>query len=446
MARLALRAAAVPLLLCVGGMPAAAQETPAPVQQSAKAPRGNGGLFGGTDGSAQVRSSAIDLTVAVSGAYDDDLSEGQQLSALQEPRGGEFTDLSGALSLSRRGHHSRMTARGMSSLRHYPTLSRFVGSSYSGGADFALDMTRKTAMQASVDAAYVSEFAFDTVSRQSGLGQAAFSSAGLDIAALDGARLSYGAAVGITRKVGMRSALTVNAGGRRSQRRIIDEQADEMSAGAHLARSVGRDASIGLGYTLRSSAQSLGGDSRPAWTNDVQVDVERRWRHSAGRRTVLSFSAGESLLQPGAPAAGQRAVSNQARLVGAAALNHDMGRSWNVGTSYRRGAGSADGLLSDSAAVDLRGLLSPRAELTLAAGYSQTDFGVSGRPTRYITKFGSGRLQVALTRALAVYGQYVLYAYDLENGAPVSSALGLRQDRRGVRAGLTLWIPVEERR
>jgi hypothetical protein len=428
--------------------------TPTPGPGSEKAPkrpaRGNGALFGATDSQSKARPLALDLTLAVSSAYDDDLSEGQSVSSLQAPVGGEFADLTAGLLLSRKAHHSRVGARATTSLRHYGSLHRLLGSSYSAGTDVAFDVTRKLGIQASVDGAYVSEFAFDTISRQSGLGNVALSSTGLDIAALDGARLSYGGAVGLTRKVGMRSAFTLTAVARDSERRIIHEFAAERTVGASLARSLGRDTSIQFGYNVRSSSQRLEVATRPAWTHDAQFGVERRWRHPGERRTVVSLSAGPSFLQPGptgishASSVSSTATQAASRVLvgGSAAVNHDMSRSWNLGASYRRGAGSIDGLVSNSGAVDLRGLLSRRVELSASAGYFQADLGLAGVQSRYTTRYGSSRLQVAVTRGLALYGQYLFYDYDYGSGTTLAGGFAPQQQRRGARAGLTLWLPL----
>jgi hypothetical protein len=123
-----------------------------------------------------------------------------------------------------------------------------------------------------------------------------------------------------------------------------------------------------------------------------------------------------------------------------------MSRSWNLGASYRRGAGSIDGLFSNSATIDLRGLLNPRVELSASAGYFQTDLGLAGLQSRYTTRYGSSRLQVAITRGLALYGQYGLYEYKAGSATPLAGGLPLQQQRRGARAGLTLWVPLREGR
>jgi hypothetical protein len=418
------------------------QGTPPPQDSSDQQPplrsRGNGALFGGADSASRNASRAFALSLSLSRAYDDDLSEGQGTSPLQPLVGGEFSDVSATLAFARNAPRARVGGRASSSLRHYPSLDRFVGSSYSAGTDLSLNVDRRTRLQASVDGTYVSEFAFDTISRQSGLGNAALVSTGLDVTALDGARLSYGAAAGLTRRLGLHSALSLNLGARTSERRMIDEFAAEKTIGGYFARSVGRDTTIGFAYGLRGRSQRLGRrDARPVWGNDLQAGIDHSWRHAADRRTVVSLSVGPSLLQ--LPPANQASSSTRIGVVGSAALSHDMSRSWNLGTSYRRGAGSIDGLQFDAVAADLHGLLSRRVDLTISAGYSRTDLGLDTGQSRYTTVFGSSRLQVGLTRRLALYGQYVLYDYDIGSAMPLADAAPSR--RRGIRTGLTLWTP-----
>jgi hypothetical protein len=406
--------------------------------------RGNGALFGGADRAAKNQSRALDLSLSLSSAYDDDLTEGRSGSIFQPRVGGEFSDGSAILTFARKAPHLRMSGRAATSVRHYPSLGKFVGSSHSAGTDVGIDLSRRTTLQGSVDGAYVSEFAFDTISRQSGLGNAALVSTGLDITALDGARLSYSATTGLTRKVGLRSVLTLNLGTRESERRMLNEFADEKILGGHFARSVGRNTSVGFGYSLRSSSQRLGRESRPSWGQEFQVAIEHGWRHSRDRRTVFSVAAGPSLLR--LPAQGQTVSSDRIGLVGSVALSHDMGRSWNLGTSYRRGAGSVDGLQFDTATLDLHGLLSRRADVTISTGYSRTDMGLAIAQSRYNTAFGSSRLQFALTRAVALYGEYVLYDYDVGRGMPLATEEPFQQHRRGVRGGVTFWMPLHEGR
>ena len=43
---------------------------------------------------------------------------------------------------------------------------------------------------------------------------------------------------------------------------------------------------------------------------------------------------------------------------------------------------------------------------------------------------------------LAVYGEYVAYRYEFTNAAGLPAGLPPKVDRQGVRAGLTLFLPV----
>jgi len=452
-----------------GTSPAAAIGSPATLPESgapaAPKTRGNGAVFGASNSRNAIRPLAVDATLSIATAYDDDLSEGQ--SGLVTPVGGEYSDLSPALSLSRRGQHAQVSARASTSVRHYPSLHRVVGSSYSAGSDLRIDISPRTAFRAGIDGTYVSEFAFDTVSRQSGLGNVALSSAGLDVAAFDRARVSYGATGGLTQKIGRHTSLGLTATTRDSERPIVRELASERSLGSNVSRSVGRDTSIGFDYALHRVTQRFGGDTLAAWSNDFELGIEHRWRHSLERRTVLHASAGPALLQAPSPAAPiplappatppgqgqstvaatvpvQRTVTTQLNIVGSVALSHDMSRSWNVSTTVRRGAGSVEGLRSDSATFDLRGLLSPRVEVIGSAGLFQTESGGSATESRYHTRYASTRVQVALNRAIAIYGQYGVYSFDYGFGNLLAPGVAPQQLRRGARAGLTLWAPLHE--
>jgi hypothetical protein len=289
----------------------------------------------------------------------------------------------------------------------------------------------------------VSEFAFDTVSRQSGLGNIALASTGLDATALDGARLAYGAAARMTRRTGIHSALSLHATFRSNERRLIDEFGSEKAIGTYFSESVGRNTSFGVGYNVRASEQQIGSrGAAPALSHDVQAGIEHSWRHARERRSVVSVSVGPSLLM--LPALGESPAGNRIMVVGSAALNHDMSRSWNLRTSYRRGSGSIDGLKSDAVSADLHGLLNRRTDLGISLGYSRTDLGF-GRPGghgSYRTSYGSGRLQFALGREVAVYGQYLVYDYNLAAAVPLPDADLRSSLRRGIRIGLTLWAPL----
>jgi hypothetical protein len=426
-----------------------------PPEETPAKPIRNGSLFGGSERADNARSHVVDLTMSVSSAYDDDLSEGQGVgSQLQSPIGGQYSDLNAALTMGRKGPQVHVGARGSTSMRHYPALNSFVGSSHSGGADMAITLNRRTAFRANFEGSYVSTFALDTLSRQSGLSPTSASSSssssttGFENAALDWTRMSYGGTVALSRTLGRHSFVSVTSSASMNERSLLEERAAVRSIGAQFGNRAGRDLSVWIDYSLRNGSQEFGDRRNPMTSHDAQFGIERRWRHPADRRTIFNVAAGPSLLlegqQPGV--IGQSSRSRLVPLVGSAALTHEMGRSWNVGVSYRRGAGFIDGALSSTATLDIKGLVNRRVELAGSAGYSEVDLVLGTSASRYGTTFGSTRVQVALTRRLAFYGQYSLYRYSFGNEVPLAADLPLQLQRRGFRVGLTLWMPLHQGR
>src|SRR5437762_5574654 len=55
------------------------------------------------------------------------------------------------------GQHAQVSARASTSLRHYPSLHRVVGSSYSAGSDLRIAVSPRTAFRAGIDGTHVSE-------------------------------------------------------------------------------------------------------------------------------------------------------------------------------------------------------------------------------------------------------------------------------------------------
>jgi hypothetical protein len=96
-------------------------------------------------------------------------------------------------------------------------------------------------------------------------------------------------------------------------------------------------------------------------------------------------------------------------------------------------------LLADSVNTGLSGLIAWRAKWTIGTDYSRGTIGF-GSDDFWMVR-GSSRLDVALTRRLAVFGQYGYYHYE----APVGSAaldLVPRWSRQVATVGLSLSLPL----
>ena len=67
-------------------------------------------------------------------------------------------------------------------------------------------------------------------------------------------------------------------------------------------------------------------------------------------------------------------------------------------------------------------------------------------PLTFDSYVGSVRLRYGLTRIAAPFVEYLYYFYDFRGGAQQLPAdVPSRLERNGIRAGLTLWIPLLRR-
>jgi hypothetical protein len=427
-------------------------------------------LFGADTRPARIRSA--DLIVSISETSDDDLSadQGNQPSAGQTPIGGRYagTDLAG--SFGHAGRRVSMAASGTGTIRRYPTLDSFVGSTYSGGADLTATLDRRMTLHVSGSASYASTFAFDTFTHQTAINQEAPSTTGLVEGAsvantpVDATRTSKGGGFELTRALTRHISLSAVAGLWYSERGVIGERDDERHLGVQLRQALGPDTVLQAAYAVRAGTQGLNGTTTRIVSHDIQVTLENQWRHSAISRTVFSLSGGPAVMTQRAPAVvlappaiddsggvESPAVAPAAvvddrllKFVGAAVLTHQVNRVWSAQVSYRRGAGLRDGVVfSNTAALGARAALGRRVGVTATAGFTDGEIGVTAADSRDQTAFGTVRLQVALSRLVAVYGQGFLYRYDFGNGQPLPEGYPRQLDRRGVRAGIALWMPLQ---
>ena len=101
-------------------------------------------------------------------------------------------------------------------------------------------------------------------------------------------------------------------------------------------------------------------------------------------------------------------------------------------------------VFADSFSADLNGLLTPRMDLSAGVGYSTGQSTSVVNASTFDTYTASVRVRHALTRAWAVYAQYLYYFYDFGR-AQVPIGVPSSMERNGVRVGITVWVPVIRR-
>jgi len=114
--------------------------------------------------------------------------------------------------------------------------------------------------------------------------------------------------------------------------------------------------------------------------------------------------------------------------------------------AFNRGLGFVQGLyqpyFSNAVSASLSGLFTRRLHGSIDGSYNDGQIGVVGQGNGLNAYAGSERLRFALNRITAVYGEYTAYRYRFASAADVVPGLPTHLNRQGVRAGLTLWLPL----
>lgn len=99
-------------------------------------------------------------------------------------------------------------------------------------------------------------------------------------------------------------------------------------------------------------------------------------------------------------------------------------------------------VLANAASTDVHGFLNRRTDLMVSAAYTTGELALTGTPPPYSTYTGLARLRFAFARHLAVFGEYLYYYYEFNRDFPLPPNVAPTLTRNGVRAGVTLWVPV----
>ena len=249
---------------------------------------------------------------------------------------------------------------------------------------------------------------------------------------------------------------------------------DRLSGSASLSRKLGRDTSLGVGYTVsgtsfeRNDQDSLtqtgtlsanhqlsrafaltgayaysesdysnSGTSNPARTHSVDGGFSYSRTRPRGRSFTCAVSAGVSFLdyQEREDRGWRASVS----------LAQALSRAWSIGGAYTRSlrydTAVWEPVWSDNASASLNGRFGERTTLTMGAGYNRGNQ-VTGGTAGYETYYGSAALQVAITRMLAATAQYLYYWYDYPPGYNLPAGMPRRLDRQRILVGASLWLPL----
>ena len=80
--------------------------------------------------------------------------------------------------------------------------------------------------------------------------------------------------------------------------------------------------------------------------------------------------------------------------------------------------------------------------LSASAGYSTGELTAARDQNGTDSYTGSARLQFALSRLMALSGEYDYYRYRFDHPVGLPDGMRQRLDRQSVRIGLNLWLPL----
>ena len=207
------------------------------------------------------------------------------------------------------------------------------------------------------------------------------------------------------------------------------------SAGARLSRKISRFASLRTGYTYRIGDTGSTGATEPLRQHDVDLGIDYSRPVSASGRTTVSFGSGTSVTPQDDGFA--------YRLIGDAALNRLIGRTWNARIGVNRSVqlleGFAEPVLANIVNLGLGGTLHRRVSVLWYGSMSTGTVGLTSvEGNGYRNWSAGGGLSVMVGRRASIEAQYFIAGDEFEDGVALPPGLSHeRRQRQGLRAGFS---------
>lgn len=431
------------VILCLNASAVSSAFAQAPVAE-----RPSGGLFGsGREGTTGQK---LDLLATLVQAYDDNLlAESGGISPGSPTLGGHYTMLQTGSRYTWASENVQLGLTSASAFRYYSQLGDVQAVSHSGGVGISGRLARRTKFAINQDAAYSPSYLFGLFSSVGDPAPGETRPTAPDHAVNDRASYSYATTATVTQTLSTRSSVSAVADYTFTD--FLREDSGRRDTAVYgirtkFSRSVGRHTSLRTGYRYRTGEFGAIG-SGSAIEHGLEIGMDQTRVLSASRQARFGFGLGVSGTDGLADLQGT-ARGRFYRLFGDARLGYQFGRSWEARAAYRRGlefvAQLSEPVYVGGFSTSVGGLLTRRLDLLASASYSTGESALSLRST-FDTYTGSVRSRLAVTSSVAVYLEYLYYVYDFGGNTLLAPGLSPRLERNGVRAGLTLWVPVFRR-
>jgi hypothetical protein len=436
-----LRTPALVLLLAAG------TAAPAGAQLVAGPPGSIGGLFGGHRPPGEGPTNRLDFTFDVGSGYDDNVfAEGVSLSPdTFGPNASQYTTtLSGTLRYQRSRLERTFQASGRGYANyHTPGPQRFVGGD--AGLGMATPLGRRNGLTAAVGVAYEPTFLFGAT-ELGGEVEPATPGSGPPQGVTDQRWFTAHASAGVYRAWTPRQRTSVSYG--RSFREPTSGpgyNSRSQAVGVRHAWNPWQAAGFDFTYAFNENRQREGdGIVRPLRTQDAGAGMHFQRRLSPVRAvsgvatggvtySVISAIDGGDLRSFYTPSA-------------SGSIRVDLTRAWALSADVSRSVTALEGLtpepfVTNAVATTLTGEVGRRFRVSVSGAYSRGSALVSDAGS-YDSTDGVVHLQYAPGRRWALFTSYGYYTYEMRDVEALAAGFPTRYDRRAVRAGMTIWLPL----
>jgi hypothetical protein len=347
---------------------------------------------------------------------------------------GDYGGLSSQLSYTKGSGNNRFSLFGSTNARAYGGQQDMLMPTFSTGTSFNVAAGKRTLLSGSF---------WGSVAPYSQL--APYISAGSEMvpfsygyAVATGRSSGWGGDFGVAQHLSKRSSLALNGAWQRGQFER-GGASESRIARVMFTQNLGPGFGVHAGYGYQD-AQFPFRETAPTTTLhnlDVGLDFSRAL--SVSRQTKLGFGTGSSIVRNTNGGTGYY-------LTGHAMLDHAIGRTWAASASYDRSSrfvqGFRDLLFLDAFSASLAGQPATRVQLSGGVSYSFGTVGLGVAAPAIGSYTGSTRLQIALSRFVALSASYSYYSYDAPVSATIVPGISGQINRQALMIGLNGWIPL----
>ena len=418
------------------------------------------GLFGGNEADLRSRQ-ALDFRFSLYGAWEENVTTLLDSAEYTPSRFESLLNMTGyyagatsSLSYSRRGKRFSFNAVGGAHFRYYTEQQEFSNASDWASVGFSASLSPKTTLSASQGVSYSPYYSNGFFPMLTAPVPGEVLSPSPDYYTFYHPNYSYTTAVNLGRRLTPRSSLSAYY----NLNYVDFTEQDDLSswqpfrnqmAGARYQHNLTKTLGFHAGYAYTEGRYGwYAAQAYPVKGHNIDVGLDYSQTLPLGRKTTFGFATGTSIVEGTSNYADEKGENGRYyfNALVTAYVNTAIGRTWKAGVNYGRGLMFVQGFQEpwfyDSVWATLGGYLGRRVNVSFQGGWTNggSYYALEGAGIDAWTALAN--LHVALTRTVAVFGQYFYYHYDVAGQQLLPFVAARDFERHGVRAGLTVWLPL----